>query len=190
MQDIIKADLKESIDLKNQVLKELVPKIESAARMLITALKAGNKILLCGNGGSAADSQHLATEIVSRYKKDRKPLAAIALTTDTSILTAVGNDYGFEHIFARQVEALGKKGDVLIGISTSGESKNVIEAMKAARSLGLRTIGLLGCTGGSIGEAVDLAIVTPCQNTPRIQEAHITIGHILCDLIERELFSA
>jgi len=190
MQDIIKADLKESIDLKNQVLKELVPKIESAARMLIMALKAGNKILLCGNGGSAADSQHLATEIVSRYKKDRKPLAAIALSTDTSILTAVGNDYGFEYIFARQVEALGKKGDVLIGISTSGESKNVVEAMKAARSLGLRTIGLLGCAGGSIGEAVDLAIVVPCKNTPRIQEAHITIGHILCDLIERELFSA
>jgi D-sedoheptulose 7-phosphate isomerase len=190
MQDIIKADLKESIDLKNQVLKGLVPKIESAARIMIEALKAGNKILLCGNGGSAADSQHLAAEIVSRYKKDRKPLSAIALTTDTSIITAVGNDYGFEFIFARQVEGLGRKGDVLVGISTSGESKNVVEAVAVAKSLGMKTIGILGCTGGRIGEAVDLAVIVPCKNTPRIQEAHITIGHILCDLIERELFSA
>jgi len=189
MQDIIKADLTESIETKKEVLKNLIPKIEETAKMLIEALKDGKKILICGNGGSAADAQHLAAELIGRYKKDRRALPALALTTDTSILTSLGNDYGFETVFAKQVEGLGKKGDVLIGISTSGESKNVVEAVQTAKSLGMKTIGLLGCTGGRIGEAVDLAIIVPCKNTPRIQESHITIGHILCGLVEQEMFS-
>jgi len=188
MLETIKADLQESIDTKKEVLNTLSLKIEQAAISMITALKNGKKIMFCGNGGSAADSQHLAAELVGRFKKNRSALAAISLTTDTSILTALGNDFGFETIFARQVEGLGQKGDVLIGISTSGESKNVAEAVKKAKLMGIKTIGFLGGGGGSLAATVDLAIIVPSKNTPRVQESHITIGHIICNLIEREIF--
>jgi len=168
MQNIINADLKESIEVKTEVLKSLTPKIEATAMLLISTLKNGKKILICG--------------------KDRPSLPAIALTTDSSIITAVGNDYGFEQIFSKQVEGLGNEGDVLIGISTSGESKNIIEAIGCAKQKQLKTIGLLGCSGGKISEIVDISLIVPSKNTPRIQEAHSTIIHILCNLIELELF--
>jgi D-sedoheptulose 7-phosphate isomerase len=188
MQDKIKAELKESIEVKNQVIKKLAPQIEQAAKWMIEALKAGNKILLFGNGGSAADAQHIAAELIGRYQKDRKSLAAIALTTDTSIITSLSNDYGFENIFAKQIEGLAISGDIAFGISTSGNSKNVLEGIEKAKELGCKTIGLLGCDGGEIADAADLSIIVPCKSTPRIQESHITIGHILCGLIEQEIF--
>ena len=188
MQNLIKAELKESADTLNLVSKDLATKIEEAAQMMVEALRAGHKILLFGNGGSAADSQHLAAELVGRYRKERASLPAIALTTDTSILTAVGNDYGFEFIFARQIEGLAEKGDVALGISTSGNSRNVIEGLTKAKAKGCRTLGLLGCEGGRIAELCELSLIVPCKTTPRIQECHITIGHILCSLIEQELF--
>ena len=188
MQNTIKAELQASIATKEQVLKTLVPAIEKAAVMMIAALKNGNKVMFCGNGGSAADSQHLAAELIGRFQKNRKALAAIALTTDTSIITALGNDFGFDTIFARQVEGLGKMGDILIGISTSGGSKNVAEAIKKAKEMGIKTVGFLGCGGGMLEKMVDLPLTVPGKATPRIQESHITIGHILCRLIEQELF--
>ena len=190
MQEKIKAELKESIELKNQVIKHLAPQIEQAAKMMIEALRLGNKILFFGNGGSAADAQHLAAELVGRYKKDRKSLSAIALSTDTSALTALSNDYGFETVFARQIEGLARPGDIAFGISTSGNSRNVIEGLEKGKEIGCQTIGLLGCDGGRIAEIVDLAITVPSRATPRVQESHITIGHILCGLIEEELFPA
>jgi len=186
MQKTIKDEIQASLDIKKEVLEKLVPSIEQAASLLIAALKSGKKILLCGNGGSAADSQHFAAELVSRYKKERRSLPAIALTVDTSILTAIGNDYSFDRVFARQVEGLGEKGDVLIGISTSGKSKNVLEAVKTASGKGLKTLGLLGCGGGTIASACDASIIIPSSDTPRIQEAHILVIHILCTLIEEE----
>lgn len=190
MQDKIKSELKESIDVKNLILKNLVPQIEKAAHWMIETLKAGNKILFFGNGGSAADAQHLAAELIGRYRKDRRSLPAVALSTDTSILTAVANDYGFETVFAKQIEGLAKQGDLAFGISTSGNSRNVIEGIEKAKEIGCKTIGLLGCDGGRIAEVADLSIIVPSRATPRIQEAHITIGHILCQLIEQELFGA
>jgi D-sedoheptulose 7-phosphate isomerase len=156
--------------------------------MLTTALAAGKKLLLMGNGGSAADAQHFAAEIVGRFRLERRGLPAIALSTDTSILTAIGNDYGFETIFRRQVEAHAVAGDVVIGISTSGSSKNVFTAMSLAREIGCLTIALLGRDGGTIKDIVDLDLTIPSQDTPRVQEGHITIIHILCDLIEKGLF--
>jgi len=189
MQEIIRAELKESIEVKNLVLKSLVPQIERAARLMIDALKAGGKILFFGNGGSAADAQHLTAELIGRYRKDRRSLPAIALSTDTSILTSLSNDYGFEIVFAKQIEGLGRSGDIAFGISTSGNSRNVLEGLEKGKELGCRTIGLLGCDGGRIAEIVDLSIIVPCKATPRIQESHITIGHILCSLIEQELFA-
>lgn len=188
MQNLIKSELKESIETQNLVAKNLAPKIEEAARLMVEALRAGRKILFFGNGGSAADSQHLAAELIGRYRKDRQSLPAIALTCDTSILTAVGNDYGFEMVFARQIEGLAEKGDVALGISTSGNSRNVIEGLIKAKEKGCQTLGLLGCEGGRINEICDLSIIIPSKITPRIQECHITIGHILCRLIEQELF--
>ena len=188
MQETIKAELKESLEVKNLVLKNLVSQIEKAARWMIETLKGGGKIFFFGNGGSAADAQHLAAELIGRYRKDRKSLPAIALSTDTSILTAVANDYGFETVFAKQIEGLAKSEDLAFGISTSGNSRNVIEGLEKAKEIGCKTIGLLGCDGGRIAEIVDLAIIVPSKATPRIQETHITIGHILCQLIEQELF--
>jgi len=152
-------------------------------------LERGNKILICGNGGSAADSQHFAAELVGRFKLERKGLPAIALTTDTSILTAIGNDYGFDQIFERQVEALGKEGDILVGISTSGNSENVIRAVKKAKEIGIYTIGLLGKSGGKLKDLVDLSLVVPSNNTPRIQECHVLIYHIVCEEVEKRLLN-
>jgi D-sedoheptulose 7-phosphate isomerase len=165
-------------------LADMKPGITAAAEMLRRCLADGGTIFLMGNGGSAADSQHLAAEIVGRFKRERKGLAAIALTTDTSILTSVGNDYGFDFIFARQVEALCRPGDVLIGISTSGNSRNVVAGIEAGKRVGVRSIGLLGGNGGSLRQMCDLALVAPSPETARIQEAHILIGHILCELVE------
>ena len=160
--------------------------IEIAANLCIESLKKGNKILLFGNGGSAADAQHIAAELVGRYKTERKGLSAIALTTDTSAITAIANDYGYLHIFDRQVEALANKGDVLIGISTGGGSANVISALKLANNLGCKTIGLSGKGGDKFNSLCDVNILVPSEDTPRIQEMHIVIGHTICHLIDQE----
>ena len=165
-------------------MKELLPLVEKAGKICVESLKKGGKILLCGNGGSAADSQHIAAELSGRFKKERNALAGLALTTDTSALTAIGNDYGFEYVFSRQVEALGKKEDVLIGISTSGNSQNVINAIKSARKIGMKIITLSGKSGGKIKDLGDVNIVVPSDDTPRIQEMHIMIGHMICALID------
>ncbi|WP_167353025.1 D-sedoheptulose 7-phosphate isomerase [Desulfonatronum thiosulfatophilum] len=160
-----------------------------AARVLASALSDGKKILLCGNGGSAADAQHLAAEFVNRFLIDRRPLPAIALSTDTSILTAVGNDFGFELVFAKQVQALGQPGDVLLGLSTSGNSPNVLAALRAGRETGMVTIGLTGEGGGEMQELCDHLLAVPSRQTPLIQEVHITIGHLLCLLTDEILFA-
>ena len=161
--------------------------IQSASIQIVQSLAKGGTLFWCGNGGSAADSQHLAAELVGRYKKDRKALRSIALTTDTSVLTCVANDYSYEDIFSRQLEALTRPGDVLVAISTSGNSDNVLRALRTAKELGVKTIALLGKDGGQAKALVDVAIVISSNSTARIQEAHILIGHILCDLIEQEL---
>lgn len=187
MKDSIIKDIQDSISVKSALLKNHVPLIETAARRVLECLQSGNKVIFFGNGGSASDCQHLAAEIVGRYEKERKGFPAIALTTDTSILTAVGNDYGFDRIFERQVEALGKKGDVAFGLSTSGNSKNVLLGIKKAKALGLFTIGLSGRDGGELKALVDLSIVVPSQKTARIQESHIMIGHIICERVDELL---
>ncbi len=161
-----------------------------ACRAIADALQQGHKVLLMGNGGSAADAQHFAAELVGRFLLERKALPAIALTTDSSILTAVGNDYGFDEIFKRQVEALAQSGDVVIGISTSGKSNNVFHALTAANRIGCKTVGLLGRDGGDIAGVVDIDLTVPAQHTPYIQGVHGAIIHILCDLVEKELFVA
>lgn len=162
--------------------------LERAARICIQSLQSGGRILLAGNGGSAADAQHIAGEFVSRFAFDRPGLSAIALTTDTSILTAIGNDYGYERLFARQVQAHGKAGDVFIGYSTSGKSPNVIAAFKEARSLGVTTIGLTGNRGGAMVELCDVLFEVPSADTPKIQEGHAVLGHVLCGLVEQAIF--
>ena len=156
----------------------------SASSIIINALKNGNKVLLCGNGGSAADAQHIAAELTGRYKTERRGLPGIALTTDTSALTAIGNDYGYDRVFDRQVEALALRGDVIIGISTSGNSKNVISALRLAQELGCKTVGLTGCDGGAMNKVCDINLVVPSDNTPRIQEMHILFGHTICQCID------
>jgi D-sedoheptulose 7-phosphate isomerase len=168
--------------------RDLTAQIAEMSSLITTALANGNKLLVMGNGGSAADSQHFVAEIVGRFKMERRALPAVALSTDTSILTAIGNDYGFESIFSRQVEALAASGDIVVGLSTSGNSPNVLKALNLAHDLGCRTIGLLGKDGGSIKPVCDLALVVPTTDTPRIQEGHITIIHIVCDLVEKALF--
>jgi D-sedoheptulose 7-phosphate isomerase len=181
------AVLTEGADLRMKVGRENGPTIVNAALLIANCLQFGNKLLLFGNGGSAADAQHLAAEFVGRFVRERAGLPAIALTTDSSILTAVGNDYGFEQVFSRQIEALGRSNDVAIGISTSGNSPNVLAGLKQASKQNLKTIGLTGKDGGAIATCVDLSITVPCADTARIQECHITIGHILCELVETEL---
>ena len=185
-------EIRYQIDSHQRVMEsvkgELAPKIAAVADLLVDALGKGKKLLVMGNGGSAADAQHFAAEIVGRFKMERRGLPAVALTTDSSILTAIGNDYGFEQIFRRQIEALACEGDVVVGISTSGTSRNVHGALLLARELGCRTIGLLGKDGGTIREIVDVDITVSCDDTPRVQEGHITIIHIICDLVERGLF--
>lgn len=166
----------------------LLAVLAQAVARCVDSLRAGGKILFMGNGGSAADAQHLAGELVSRFEFDRPALAAIALTTDTSILTAIGNDYGYEQLFCRQVQALGRPGDVLLGISTSGNSPNVIKALLAAKELGIHTIGMTGNNPSRIVECTDLCLRAPSPHTPLIQQCHITLGHILCREIELEMF--
>jgi D-sedoheptulose 7-phosphate isomerase len=161
--------------------------VRAAGRLVVDSLAAGGKLMLCGNGGSAADSQHIAAELTGRFVADRPPLSAVALTTDTSALTCIGNDYAFADVFERQVRALGRRGDCLLGISTSGHSENVIRAVAAASALGIRTLGLLGRDGGRLASMCELAIVVPSPVTARIQEAHILIGHTLCGLVEQGL---
>ena len=170
-----------------QNLSVLEPVVNQASDLIAKAFVSGNKLMLCGNGGSAADSQHIAAEMTGRFIKDRKPLPAIALTTDTSALTCIANDYSFESVFARQVSALGRSDDVLIAISTSGNSDNVIKAMHVAKQLGIQVIALSGRDGGKMKSLADLSIIVPSQTTARIQEAHIFIGHMICGLVEKAL---
>jgi len=161
--------------------------IDNISRILINCLKKKKTIFWCGNGGSASDSQHLAGELVGRFVGDRKPLKSIALNADSAVMTCIVNDYGYEHLFSRQIEGLGSNGDVLIGISTSGNSVNVLNALKSAKNIGINTIGLLGNGGGKAKKIVDNSIIIPSKTTARIQEMHILVGHILCDLIENGL---
>lgn len=188
MKEEVIRQLEESTRIKNAVAESLVDTIVEAARMIISAYKAGRKVLLIGNGGSAADAQHIAGELVGRLKMDRPALPAIALTTNTSVLTALANDYGYDTVFSRQLEALAVEGDVLIAITTSGSSPNVLRALDTARSKGIITIGLTGGKGNALKDKANLTIMVPSDDTQRIQEAHITIGHIICHLVEGEMF--
>ena len=183
----IKKYLNESADLKRRVAETLAGEILQAANLIRDSLAKGGKLLLMGNGGSAGDAQHIAAELVGRYKKERRALPAIALTVDTSAITAIGNDYGYDAIFERQVEALARPGDVILGISTSGNSENVVRGLKRANAMGVHTIALLGNQGGKARSLAKIAIVVPSADTARIQETHITIGHIICELIDLEL---
>lgn len=187
MQTLIKHEFNEHIKTSQDTITSISKSIEIAAKICIDCLKKGGKILIFGNGGSAADAQHIAAEIVGRYKTNRKGLAAIALTTDTSVLTAIANDYGYTKIFERQIEALAHEGDVTIGISTGGTSANVINALKLAKNLRCKTIGLSGKNGGEFASLCDVNLLAISNDTPRIQEMHILIGHTLCHLIELEL---
>jgi D-sedoheptulose 7-phosphate isomerase len=188
MQQFVTKQLQDHQALFQKIETELVRPIAQLAERLIETLKIGNKLMIMGNGGSAADAQHFAGEIVSRFRIERPGLPALSLSTDTSIITAIGNDYGFDRIFSRQVEALAAPGDAVIGISTSGNSPNVLKALEVARQAGCTTIGLLGKDGGSIKAVCDIPLIIPSNDTPRVQEGHITVIHILCDLIEQGLF--
>jgi len=188
--EYISNQVKKSIDVKQKLLdsQELMDLIQEVALKCVEVYKNGNKTLIAGNGGSAADAQHIAGEFVSRFYFDRPGLASIALTTDTSIMTAIGNDYGYERLFSRQVQANGVAGDMFIGISTSGNSANVIEALKECKKKGIITVGLTGEKGGKMAEYCDYCIKVPSNETPRIQEAHILIGHIICAVVEEAIF--
>lgn len=188
MEQDISSQLRQHREVMKVMEERLVPAVAATVELLVEALGRGSKLLVMGNGGSAADAQHFAAEIVGRFKLERRGLPAIALSTDTSIITAVGNDYGFDMVFRRQVEALATAGDVVVGISTSGSSKNVHAALLLAGELGCRTVGLLGRDGGSIAGIADIALTVPSHDTPRIQEGHITLIHIICDLVEKRLF--
>ena len=185
MQSIIKHEFSEHIKASIETIKSISKPIEIASNLCIDCLNQGNKILIFGNGGSAADAQHIAAEIVGRYKTERKGLAAIALTTDTSAITAIANDYGYLHVFNRQLEALANKNDVVIGISTGGTSANVISAIKLANEIGCKTIGFSGRDGGEFNELCDVNLIAVADDTPRIQEMHILIGHTICHLIDQ-----
>jgi D-sedoheptulose 7-phosphate isomerase len=178
----------ESLQVKSEFFQTHAPQIAETAARMASALRDGRKVLLFGNGGSAADAQHIAAELVGRFIPDRMPLPALSLSTDTSALTAIGNDYGYNAVFARQVQALGNAGDVAIGISTSGNSPNILEALDIARTKGLLTVGFTGQDGGKMKGRTDVLFRVPSRMTPRIQETHITLGHVLCELIDRELF--
>lgn len=187
MKDIILDILETGIETKRHCIETNVDNIIKAADMLASCISSGNKVLIFGNGGSAADAQHLAAEFVNRFQIERPPLAAIALTTDTSILTSIGDDYHFDEIFSKQIQALGKKGDIAWGISTSGNSPNVLKAVMAAQKIGITTIGMIG-RAGKLGACADLVFSVKSDITARIQETHIMLGHILCDLLERKLY--
>lgn len=187
MQKIIQERFEEHLAVANAVMQsDILEQVERVATAIKTALANGKKVLFCGNGGSAADSQHLAAEFVGRFQKERQGLPAIALTVDTSILTAVGNDYGFDKVFVRQVEALGNEGDVLVGISTSGNSPNVLAAVELAKAKGMYCVGMTAVNGAKLAELCDECIAIPAKVTARAQEMHILIGHILCELVDGE----
>lgn len=190
MKEIIEKLLEDSLKIKDTFIRENLSNLVQAAEKIALAFTSDRKLLLCGNGGSAADAQHIAAEFVNRYTLERPPLPAIALTTDTSVITSIGNDYSFDDIFSKQVKALGVEGDVLLAISTSGNSTNVLSAVKDARSQGIYTIGLIGKDGGELAGLVELALVVKNNVTPRIQEAHILAGHILCHLVDYILFQS
>jgi D-sedoheptulose 7-phosphate isomerase len=185
--DILRANIERSIDVHNRLMNACLPALTAAADALVAAYLGGHKALFFGNGGSAADAQHLAAEFVGRYLRERRPLPALALNANSSAVTAIGNDYGYDQVFARQLEALAVAGDVAVGISTSGNSTNVVEGIQCARRLGLFTIALTGASGGQLRELVDALIAVPSDETPRIQECHILAGHALCDAVERAI---
>ena len=184
----IRKSARESIETKQSFFDANSELVATAAELMIDSIKSGGKVLVFGNGGSAADAQHIAAELVNKLTFDRPPIAAIALTTDTSILTSVGNDSTFDDLFARQVRALGRRGDLSLAISTSGNSPNVLRAVEASRELGIKTIALAGRDGGKLADAVDVALIVRADSTQRIQETHIAIGHILCEIVETALF--
>ena len=188
IEEIIKKAFQEGTQIKDQFLKDSIGQVVKVVNVITAALKKGNKILLFGNGGSAADAQHLAAEFVNRFLIERPPLPAIALTTDTSIITSIGNDYDFAQIFAKQIRAIGQPGDVAIGMSTSGVSPNVLRGLETAKKMGLVTIGLTGRDGGQIAQAVDYCLNVSSNSVPRIQEVHITLGHVICELVDYKLF--
>jgi D-sedoheptulose 7-phosphate isomerase len=184
MQETILKEFNSHLETIQKVINSKDIKLQEACVLAINTLKNNNKILLFGNGGSAADAQHISAELTGRYKSERKGLPSIALTTDTSALTAIGNDYGYDMIFSRQVQSLAQKGDLLIGISTSGNSKNVIDALKLGQDMGCKTLGFSGNDGGAMSEVCDINLVVPSKNTPRIQEIHILFGHTICQCID------
>lgn len=184
---LIQQHLLELSDLAKAVAQQMHELIAEVAELTHATITAGGKLMFCGNGGSAADSQHLATEYVVRFRRNRRPVAALALTTDTSLLTAAGNDFGFDQIFSRQVEALGRPGDLLFLHSTSGESRNLLQAAAAARTAGVTTVAMLGNAGGALADKVDHPVVVPTRNGAHAQELHLAIGHIICDLVESRL---
>ena len=187
---MIRTIIQQSIDLKKQLLSDdaLLLRIHDAAQLIVKAYLSGNKTLFCGNGGSAADAQHLAAELSGKFYINRPPIHAEACHVNSSFMTAVSNDFGFERAYARYIESVGKKGDVLVAISTSGNSENVVNALKQARQMGLRCIVLSGSTGGRMAEQADILLNLPSNDTPRIQEMHILVGHIICEIAEHELF--
>jgi D-sedoheptulose 7-phosphate isomerase len=185
--EIIRRTIQESIQVKETIVRNMIPEIAQAAAWIVESYRNGGKLVLFGNGGSAGDAQHIAAELVGRFERERRALPAIALTTNTSTLTAIGNDYGYNKIFSRQVEAWVQPADVVIGISTSGNSPNVLEGIAAAKSKGAKTIGLTGEKGGKLASQTDLCLKVPSSNTARIQESHIMIGHLLCLLLEQQI---
>lgn len=190
MKEYIKDQIKKSYETKQAIYENdaLISKIEEVAQKCVALYKTDKKTILAGNGGSAADAQHIAAELVGRYGFDRPSIPSLALTTDTSNLTAIGNDYGYDQVFSRQLEGMGQEGDIFIGISTSGNSVNILNAFASAKKKNILTVALVGKDGGKMAQEADLAIVVPSNSTPRIQESHILIGHILCDIIEKETF--
>jgi len=190
MQTYIKDQIVASVTTKTRILEDeaLLNTIEQVAKACVDVYKNSKKTLLAGNGGSAADAQHIAAELVGRYGFDRPSIPSLALTTDTSNLTAIGNDYGYDKVFSRQLEGMAQEGDLFIGISTSGNSQNVINAFESAKAKGVTTVAMVGRDGGTMAKMADFAIIVPSNDTPRIQESHILIGHIICDVIEKEMF--
>ncbi len=190
MKNYIKEQIKLSYETKQNIYQneELIDKIADVAKKCIELYKTDKKTILAGNGGSAADAQHIAAELVGRYGFDRPSIPSLALTTDTSNLTAIGNDYGYDKVFSRQLEGMGQDGDIFIGISTSGNSENILNAFNSAKKKNIFTVALVGKDGGEMAKQADIALVVPSDSTPRIQESHILIGHILCDIIEKEIF--